>query len=182
MKLTPLLTAAFAASAILFTACDKKPEDTKAGTAGASGTATSGGAVSETDALATYKADALAIKEWSEKNEPDAANPVGGIAMIGQMVDKMKAMRTAGLPADLKAAHEKMVAAMGKMQDATKDFPKDAAGFQKFMIEKATADPQFGEKFQTEMGTIAKEVEAAGEALKTAGTKHGLDLDMKPKG
>jgi len=137
--------------------------------------------VSEKDALATYKTEALAIKEWSKKNEPDANNPVAGMALIGQMVDKMKAMKTAGLPADLKAAHEKMVATMGKMADAIKDFPKDAEGFQKYMIEKATADPAFGTKFQAQMAELGKEAEASGEALKAAGKKYDIDLDLKGK-
>lgn len=183
MKITSLLTTALAASAILFTACDKKEGGSTSGggssSSGGGSTSGGGGATSEKAALETYKTEALAIKTWSEGQKADASNPVAGMALLGQMADKMKGMKTAGLPADLKSAHEKMVGVVQKMADAVKDFPKDAEGFQKFMIEKATADPAFGTKFQEQMQTLGKDMEAAGEELKAAGKKYNIDLDMK---
>jgi len=178
-----ILTAAAAGMAL--PACKKDEAESKSGDAGKTGGTTGGatagsGKIDEKAALEVFKAQALAMKAWAEKNEPDKTNPAAGMAMIGQMVEQMKGLKTEGLPADLKTAVANMVTAMGKMEDAIKDFPKDPEGFMKFMTEKATADPEFGTKFQAKMETVGKEVEAAGKALKEAGDKYGLDLDMKP--
>lgn len=170
-----------AAAGLALPSCDKEKSSGPGGGSGTSG-GTSGATStrSEKTALEEFKADAIKIKQWQDTNKPDASDPMGGMAMIGQAAEKMKAVRTDGLPADLKDAYSKFLTAIGKMQDVIKDFPKDQAGFMKFMTEKAQADPEFGTKFQQKMETIGKEVETAGNHLKETGKKYGIDLDMSP--
>lgn len=172
--------AALASSTLIFTACDKKPEGGGA-SGGSSSSSSGGGAASEKDALEAFKKQAAEIKDFADKNKPDGANPAAGMALIGQMVDKMKALKTDGLPADLKQAVADMNVALGKMNDVIKDLPKDAEGFQKAIMEKATKDPSFVQKFQGDMAKIGEEVKTAGEKLKEVSKKHGIDFDIDQK-
>ena len=181
MKLTTILSVALASSSLLFTACDKKAEGGAASGSSSSSSSSGGGATSEKDALEAFKKQAAEIKDFADKNKPDGANPAAGMALIGQMVDKMKALKTDGLPADLKQAVADMNVALGKMNDVIKDLPKDAEGFQKAIMEKATKDPAFVQKFQTDMAKIGEEVKTAGEKLKEASKKHGIDFDIDQK-
>jgi hypothetical protein len=135
----------------------------------------------EKAAIERFKADGKAIKEWTDKNKPDEKNPVSSMAMMDQMVVKLKAVRTDGLPADLKGAYGKMVAVVEKMQAAFKGFPKDQAAFMTFIQEKMTSDPAFMTNFQQQMETLSKEGDAASEELKTVAKKYGIeDLDIGP--
>ena len=168
MKRFLLVLAAGASGCLLF-ACDKSDKSDK-DTGKTSGAATSGGAKSDANAaIEAFKSDVKGIKEWTEKNQPDASNPASGVAMMTEMVTKMKAVRTQGLPADLNAAFQKMLAVMDKMQAAMKDLPTDPT----------TATPDAAAKFQSKMEAISKEGDAAGEELKAAGKKYGLeDLEL----
>ena len=179
-----ILTLTAAALGGTLSACNKEEVKTETGKsveAGKAAVGTVAGKMDEKAALAAFKAQAVALKEWALKNEPDKTNPAAAIGMIGQMIEKLKGLKTDGLPADLKTAVNNMIAATGKMADVTKDFPKDQEGFMKFMTEKATADPTFGQKFGEQMSAIGKEVETAGNALKEAGKKYGIDLDIDKK-
>lgn len=169
MKLTRLITTALAASAMLFTACDKKEEG------GSSG---GGGAVSEKDALARFKADMLAMKADTESMKPDPANPMGMLAPLKAMLNKIVAVKTDGLPADLKAALIEAQTKVAAAKEMFKDVPEvsDMAA----LTEKLTADPALAAKLQKVMTEdLPKVMEAVGPAMEKVGEvakKHGLDL------
>ena len=170
MKLTRLITTALAASAMLFTACDKKEEG---GTSGSGG-----GAVSEKDALARFKTDMLALKAETESMKPDPANPMGMLAPLKVMLNKIVALKTDGLPADLKAALLETQAKVAAAKEMFKDVPEvsDMAA----LTEKLTANPALAAKLQKVMTEdLPKVMQDVGPAMEKVGEvakKHGLDI------
>src|SRR5688572_1095906 len=150
-----LIILAAGVAGFILPACDKDKAAGKASAGGGDG----GANVGEKAALDAFKADVKAIKDWTEKNQPD--NPAAGMAMVAEMATKLKAVRTQGLPADLNAAFQKMLAVMDKVQAALKEMPTDAT------------PPDAS--FQAKMEAIDKEGDAAAEELKTVGKKYGLD-------
>jgi hypothetical protein len=169
MKFTRLITAACAATAIFFTACDKKD----------GGSASSGGAVSEKDALARLKTDMLALKAETESMKPDPANPMGMLAPLKGMLNKIIALKTDGLPADLKAALIEAQAKVTAAKEMFKDVP-DVSDMQA-LNEKLTADPALAAKLQKAMTEdLPKVMQAVGPAMNNVGEvakKHGLNIE-----
>ncbi|HWB02688.1 MAG TPA: hypothetical protein VG796_06650 [Verrucomicrobiales bacterium] len=167
MKITRLLAAGFAASSIFLAACDKKGEDAKGGGSGGASTT-----VSEKDAIEALKKDAAEIKAMSKAGE-ESKDPMAQMTMIKPMLAKMQAIKTEGLPADLKTALEEAKIKIGEMAVLFKDLPAKKEEVMAW-AQKAFADPTL----QTKMQKIGEEVKATGEKLKDVAKKYGVDMDM----
>lgn len=168
MKLTPFITAALAASAILITSCDK-PKDDKAGDAKSS---SGGAAVSEKDALAGFK---KAAEELNALTKEDAANPdpMGKMGKMKAVLAKVKAIKTDGLPADLKDAFTAFRGKLTEMGDLLKDMPEKKEDMLAW-AQKLGTDPELGKK----MGAIGGELGQLGEKFAEIAKKHGIDAQI----
>ncbi len=134
---------------------------------------------------ATVRADAaldgfkkeMAALEASVKQQEAALkeNPMGGIAMIRDIVGKLKAIKTDGLPDDLKAGYTDFVTAISKMGDIFKDWPAKAEEMQAFIVKKLGEDPKFMESFGEKMQALEKEIQPAVAKLDELGKKYGLE-------
>lgn len=164
MKLTTLLTSACAATAILLTACDDKPA---AGAASSGSPAASGGgAVSEKDALDAFKKASVEINALIKEGKA-AGDPVSGLPKMQAAIEKMKAIKTDGLPADLKESFSGAREGMESMLSKFKDLPKDPAELGAFM-QKLMTDPATAKLMETG--------KAASEKFKEVATKYGIEI------
>jgi hypothetical protein len=165
MKISHFLAATLAASSMFLASCDKKGGDSSSGGSG-------GAAVSEKEALENFKKSALEIKAMSKAGKDDK-DPMAQMAMVKPMLAKMQAIKTDGLPADLKAAWADMKVKVAEMADIMKDMPDKKEEIMAWAQKKFT-DPAIAAKMQ-KMGDEGK---AAGEKLKEVGKKYNLDMDM----
>jgi len=163
MKITHTIPLIIAAACFAITGCDKK-----------TGGADSGGAkppvVDEKTALANFKSAVESTTKWvEEKQKTDGADPVKGVAMVGEIVAKFKSIKTDGLPADLKAAWSEMAGVMTEFGALFKGLPK-----------MDPAKPDEGMKAFGEMMPKMMAIQAKGEPiakkLEELGNKYGIDL------
>ena len=169
MKLTPFITAALAASAILITSCEKKDGDASSSGGGA--------AVSEKDALAAFKKTALELQAES-KAMKEGGDQMAMMSQAKAMFAKMLTMKPDGLPADLKEA---LIAAQAKLSTATgalKDLPNSAEEV-KALMAKAASDPTIVEKLTKAgeaFGKIMQEADPLMKKLAEVAKKYNIDL------
>jgi hypothetical protein len=142
MKPTPFLTAAFAASALLFTACDKDKE-TASGAKTSGSSSSTGAAVSEKDALDAFRKASLEINALIKEGKA-TDNPAVGLPKMEAAVVKMQAINTEGLPADLKESFIEARTANAEMVGLLKGMPTEENALKEFM-GKVMADPKFQE-------------------------------------
>ena len=143
--------------AFAFTACEKK--------------------VDEKAALANFKSEAEAFGKWAEeKGKAASTDPMAGIAMMGELPGKFKAIKTDGLPADLKSAWADMGGILGEMTELFKDVkipkiekPEDAT---KVMAELGPKFQEIGPKLQA----IQAKAERIDKKLEEVGKKYNLDM------
>ena len=161
MNLRNLVTIAFAALALTFSGCGNSKAKEQA-------------------AVENFKKEAEGIDAWmKEKQKSMAGNPMAGIAVMKELVAKMRAMKSDDLPADLKDAWGDFVAKISKMEGLLSEMGSDPAE----MIKKATADPQFMQTFGERMKAVEAEVRPAAERLRDVGKKYGIEKvgDIAPK-
>ncbi len=154
---------------LLATACFAANEPDKVpGAADAVGTASV--TVEEKAALANFKTEIESTTKWIEdKQKTDGADPVKGIAMIGEIVAKFKDIKTEGLPADLKTAWSEMTGVITEFGDLFKGLPK-------INPEKPDeAMKSFGE-IMPKMMALQTKGEPIAKKLEEVGKKYGLDL------
>ncbi len=127
-------------------------------------------------ALDGFKKEMEALEAYTKQQEAALKeNPMGGIAMIRNMIGKIKAVKTDGLPDDLKAGFGDFVTAISKVGDIFKDWPEKPEEMMAFVQKKAAEDPKFMEAFGEKMAGIEKEMQPAIEKLDALGKKYGLD-------
>lgn len=127
-------------------------------------------------ALDNFKKEMEALEAYTKQQEAALKeNPMGGIAMIRNMISKIKAVKTDGLPDDLKAGFGDFVTAISKVGDIFKDWPEKPEEMMAFIQKKATDDPKFMEAFGEKMAGIEQEMKPAIEKLDALGKKYGLD-------
>ncbi len=157
MKLIHIIPILIATACLALTGCEKK--------------------VDEKTAIATFKTDVENFGKWAEANSKNAsADPLSGIAMMGELGPKFKSVKTDGLPADLKAAWNDMGGVMVEMGDLFKGLkitkPATPEETQKVMAELGPKMVELGPK----MEAIKKKGDPIMKKLKEVGTKYGLDM------
>ncbi len=171
MKLIHTIPLVFATACIALTGCDRKTTDTGGGTS-----APKSAVPDEKTALATFKADVDSTSKWIEDKQKTApADPAAGMAMTGEIILKVKSIRTDGLPADLKSAWADMGGVMDEMGKLFKDLPTNKSE------KPEDAMKAFGELMPKMMAIQAK-MEPVAKKLQEVGTKYGLDMSkVAPK-
>ncbi len=124
----------------------------------------------EKTAIAAFKTQIEEVSNWIvEKQKAVASDPSAGMAMVGEVIARLKAVKTDGLPADLKGAWTEMGAVLTEMGDIFKNIPKPDPA------KPEDAAKAFGEILPKIMAIQAK-VEPVSKKLKEIGTKYGLDM------
>jgi hypothetical protein len=134
----------------------------------------------EQAAVENFKKEAEGLDVWmKEKQQAIGGNPMAGVAMMKELVAKLRSMKSDDLPADLKQAWDDFVAKIGKMEALLSEMGSDPAE----MIKKASANPQFMQSFGERMKAIEAEVRPAAERLREVGKKYGLEKigEIAPK-
>ena len=162
MKLSRIITPVCASAALFFTACDKKES---------AGSGAAGGAVSEKAALDAFKKSAEELNALT-KEEPNA-DPMAGMAKMKTVMARVNAIKTDGLPADLKEAFTGFRSKLSEMVGLLKDMPEKKEDMLAW-AQKMAADPALGAK----MAAIGQEVGVLGEKLSEVAKKHGIDAQM----
>ncbi len=119
----------------------------------------------EKTAIEEFKKDVTATKTWMDAKKASA--DVDPIAGVKEMATKLKAIKTDGLPADLKDPWNTLVGGVDKMVALMGSMPKDPAEMAK--------NPDGMKDFMTKMSAIEAEVKPATEKLAAAGKKYGID-------
>ena len=156
--------ATLAITCLAFTACEKKADT------GAAASSSSAPVVDEKTAIANFKTEVEAAVKWmEEKQKTTQTDPVAGMAAMGEMIGKFKAVKTDGLPADLKGAWGEMTGVLGEMGDIFKGLP--------------TAQPANPEDAMKAVGELMPKlmamqgkIEPVAKKLEELGKKYGLDL------
>ncbi len=172
MKITHFLVASLAASGFLFTSCDKKAEEAKTGGTTPAPSATP--AVSEKDAVERFKKDMDGLEAHAESlKEASKTDPTVQVTLPSQMMAKMDAISTDGLPADLKDAFVKSREKLKAVVTVLKDVPQEKEA-QMAYLKKVMGDADFKARMQAGL----KDLKEAGMELNAAGKKHGIDIDI----
>jgi hypothetical protein len=161
MKLRSLFTCLAAALTLAFSGCGKSKAQEQA-------------------AVENFKREAESLDSWmKEKQKSMGGNPMAGIAVMKELVGKLKAMKSEDLPADLKDAWADFVSKISKMEALLSEMGSDPAE----MIKKATADPKFMQTFGERMKAIESEVRPAAQRLTEVGKKYGIEKmgEIAPK-
>ena len=177
MKLRQYVPMAALLGGLLLSSCGKDPKALQAA------------------ALEGFKTEMKAVDAFMKGSEAAMKeNPMGAFGKIKELVGKLEAVKTDLLPADLKepfeklrASTQKMVAAMGKLPFASENIASQA-DMQKWVQDKAAKDPAFMadfmskmQAFQTEVGQISTDGDAAKDALQAAFDKYGIDVQLDDK-
>ena len=156
MNVKHTLTAVAITASLVFSGCNKAPD--------------------EKTAIANFKTEVETVGKWiEEKQKTVATDPAAGMAMMGEMVGKFKAIKTDGLPADLKGAWGEMGGAMTELADLFKGMPTAKPD------KPDEAMKAFGEIMPKMMALQAK-VEPIGKKLEEVGKKYGIDLSKVASG
>lgn len=153
MKFRYFLASAVAVYALTFSGCSKSKADEQA-------------------AVENFKKEAEGLDGWMKEKQKEAGkNPMAGIAIMKEMVAKLRSIKSDNLPDDLKSAWSDFVAKIGKMEALLAEMGANPAD----MIKKASSDPAFMQTFGERMKAIEAEVKPAAERLREVGKKYGLE-------
>ncbi len=123
-------------------------------------------------AVENFKKEASGIDAWMKDKQKEAGrNPMAGLAIMKELVAKLKGLKNENLPPDLKDAYSDFVAKIGKMEGLLSEIGSNPAE----MIKKAASDPNFMTTFGERMKAIEAEVKPAVDRLKEVGKKYGIE-------
>ena len=130
----------------------------------------------EAAALEGFKKEMSGIEAYTKEQEAALqGNPMAGIAMIRNIVAKVRLVKTEGLPADLKEGYSNFVGVLTKMGDLFAGWPEKAEDMQAFIVKKATEDPKFMDSFGEKMQAMETEMAPVMAKLEELGKKYGLE-------
>jgi hypothetical protein len=111
-----------------------------------------------------------------------ATNPMAQLVPMKALCAKMQAIKTDGLPADLKEAWDGMAASFGKMADLFKDFPDKPDDMGPWIVKNVGSDPakvqQWSAEFGAKLAAISQGGDAAEKKLTEVAQKYGIDPSM----
>ena len=124
----------------------------------------------EKAALANFKTEVEGVTKWAEeKTKAASTDPTASMAVVPEIVAKFKAIKTDGLPADLKTAWADMNVVLGEMADLFKGMPKIDAS-------KPEETGKAMQDFMPKMMAIQGKMDPVGKKLDEVGKKYGLDM------
>ena len=114
------------------------------------------------EALDGFKKQMTGLEAYVKEQEAGLkTNPMAGIAMIRNIVTKLQAIKTDGLPADLQTGYTEFVTAISKMGDMFKGWPEKAEDMQAFIVKKIGEDPKYMDAFGEKMAALEKAMQPA---------------------
>ena len=126
--------------------------------------------------LAGFKKEMTGLEAYVKEQEAGLkTNPMAGISMIRNIVTKLQAIKTDGLPADLKTGYTEFVTAISKMGDMFTGWPEKAEDMQAFIVKKIGEDPKYMDSFGEKMAALEKDMAPAVAKLDALGKKYGLE-------
>ncbi len=126
--------------------------------------------------LEGFKKELTAFNAFTKQQEGKTAeNPMAGIAMIRNLVDRLKTVKTDGLPEDLKAGFSEFVATISKMSELLKDWPEKVEDIEPYVKKRLAEDPKFMETMEDKIAALDKEMQPAIQKLEELGKKYGLE-------
>lgn len=123
----------------------------------------------EKAAIENLRKEIASIATWAKKNEEDMqVDLLLLMKLSSQIGDKMKAVKTDGVPADLKTAWSDTAAAFGEMGELL----KSVSG-----IEKAEDISKAMGELAPKLQAVSAKVDPAVKKLEEVGKKYGLNLE-----
>ncbi len=169
MKLLRTIALISATACIVLTGCEKKPS-----TVESSNPPPPPKVVDEKTALANFKTEVETVGKWIEEKQKTASDPASGMAVMGEVIAKLKAIKTDGLPADLKGAWNEMASVLSEMGEIFKAFPAKGAKPEDAMKAMGEVMPK--------MMAAEQKMEPIAKKLQELGTKYGLDMSKVAPG
>ncbi len=160
-----LLTSLFLTTSLAFAAGDNAAPGANAAPAAAAPVT-----AEEKAAIANFKTQIEETSKWIEEKQKEATtDPAAGIAMVGEIIAKLKAIKCDGLPADLKGAWGDMTVVLGEMGEVFKGMPK-VDGTKPEEMQKVMGE------FLPKMMAVQGKVAPVAKKLKDLGTKYGIEM------
>lgn len=126
--------------------------------------------------LEKFKKELATFNAFSKEQECKAAeNPMAGIAMIRNLVERLKDVKTEGLPEDLKSGFEQFVGTLSKMGDILKDWPEKVEDIEPYIQKRLAEDPKFMQAMEDRIAALDKEMQPAIQKLEELGKKYALE-------
>jgi hypothetical protein len=126
-------------------------------------------------ALDGFKNDMASLAAYVAKQEA-STDPMAGIATVRGIIGRLQALKTDGLPADLKQGFTEFVVAISKMGALLEDWPEKSEELRAFIANKIGEDPAYLGKLGEKMAAIDKDMEPAVKRLDALGAKYGIDM------
>ena len=127
--------------------------------------------ISEQAAVDRFKADLAEISKWRLKRAAENKNDAALGAILGmELIAKVKAVNSDGLPTDLKSAWVEFIAKVSKFERVVKELGGNPAD----IVEKKAANPYKFEQLKQELNGVALEVIGSSGALNSVALKHGI--------
>ena len=122
------------------------------------------------EALDGFKKQMTGLEAYVKEQEAGLkTNPMAGIAMIRNIVTKLQAIKTDGLPADLQTGYTEFVTAISKMGDMFKGWPEKAEDMQAFIVKKIGEDPKYMDAFGEKMAALEKAMHEVDPEIRARG-------------
>jgi len=151
----PLITAVVACAGAL-SGCSKSKADEQA-------------------AIEQFKKDTDGIGQWmSERQKSAFANPMAGVAMMKELVGKLRSIKSEDLPDDLKQAYGDFLTQLGKVEGVMGELAAELGGDAAEMMKNVAANPQKFQSVATRMKAINAEMQPVLSRLKEVATKYGV--------
>ncbi len=128
-------------------------------------------------AMKEFKAEIAAIRALGIKLSAGAKdNPVAGMRMMKVTTAKLAAVRTDGLPDDLRNAYDRMAKFWKATSEIYTDMPEDDAAVEAW-AKKKFSDPKFEESFKP----VMIEGRTAGAELAKVTAKYVIEIELPGK-
>ena len=165
MKLHLLTSFVLATSSLAFAAGDNAAPGANAAPAAAAPVTPE-----EKAAISNFKTQIEETSKWIEEKQKEVTtDPAAGIALVGDIIAKLKAIKSDGLPTDLKDAWGEMTVVLGEMGEVFKGMPK-MDGTKPEEMQKVMGE------FLPKMMAIQGKVAPVSKKLKELGTKYGVEM------
>lgn len=121
--------------------------------------------------MKTMRAHDIASEEFAAKAR---TMPGGGLLLIRTVATRVQAIKTDGLPADLRAAFREYADCAQAVSDVFKDWPEKAEDVPAFVRGKLAENPNFLKDGEAKNASAMKALNASIANLDKVGKTHGL--------
>lgn len=135
-----------------------------------------------TPALENFKAEMTALKNFMDDQGPQQETAVAGMTMLKEIIARARAVKTEGLPDDLREAWEAMTIVMAKMEAELATLPAPPDKLDEYFANQLANDPASLAELEPKIQAFAQRMEQIGQEgriaasnLRNVAQKYGIE-------